>query len=170
MRMRGFTLVELMIVIAIFAILLGLAVPSFQTMLVDNRVSTQANELITELSTAREVASRPGGIGVSICGSTDGTSCTGTAWEAGRIMFTDSDVGVIGVVDGADKVLSVGGAIAAGLTLASSVYTNFVRFAPDGSASASGTFTLCKSGFKGRIISVGNAGRASSELTSSACP
>lgn len=170
MRMRGFTLVELMIVAAIFAILLGLAIPSFRTMLVDNRISTQTNELITELATAREAASRPGGVGVSICGSTNGTSCTGTAWDAGRIMFTDSDVGGIGVVDGTDKVLSVAASMAGGLTLVSSVYTNYVRFAPDGSASASGNFTLCKSGFKGRIINVGNAGRASSEITSFVCP
>ncbi|QIT56614.1 prepilin-type N-terminal cleavage/methylation domain-containing protein [Aquisalimonas sp. 2447] len=59
MRKRnGFTLIELMVTLAVAAILLTLGVPSFQYILQSNRVSTQTNELITGISGARSEAVR----------------------------------------------------------------------------------------------------------------
>ena len=59
MRKRnGFTLIELMVTLAVAAILLTIGVPSFQYILQSNRVSTQTNELITGISAARSEAVR----------------------------------------------------------------------------------------------------------------
>lgn len=55
---QGFTLVELMVAVALLAILLGLAVPSFQTTIARNRLSTQANELLSALQASRSEALR----------------------------------------------------------------------------------------------------------------
>ena len=55
---NGFTLIELMVTVAVAAILLTVGVPSFQYILQSSRVSTQTNELVTGLSTARSEAIR----------------------------------------------------------------------------------------------------------------
>ena len=55
---KGFTLIELMVTVAVAAILLTVGVPSFQYILQSSRVSTQTNELVTGLSTARSEAIR----------------------------------------------------------------------------------------------------------------
>ena len=59
MRKRnGFTLVELLITIAVAAILLTIGVPSFQYAMQSSRIATQTNELVTGLQTARGEAVR----------------------------------------------------------------------------------------------------------------
>lgn len=54
--MRGFTLIELMITIAVASILLAVAVPSFNQLIVTNRLTTQANEVVAALNFARSEA------------------------------------------------------------------------------------------------------------------
>jgi len=53
-RVKGFTLVELMVTIAVAAVLLGIAVPSFQTVSRNNAVRTTTNDLISTINTARQ--------------------------------------------------------------------------------------------------------------------
>ncbi len=52
-RVRGFTLVEMMITITVAAILLMIAVPSFTNIINSNRLKTTANAMIGALNTAR---------------------------------------------------------------------------------------------------------------------
>ena len=53
-RVKGFTLVELMVTIAVAAILLGVAVPSFQTVSRNNAVKATANDLMSTINMARQ--------------------------------------------------------------------------------------------------------------------
>jgi type IV fimbrial biogenesis protein FimT len=55
---HGFTLVELMVAIAVMAIVVGFAIPGFQSMVNSNRLASSANELIASLQTARIEAIR----------------------------------------------------------------------------------------------------------------
>lgn len=157
--MNGFTMVELMITIAVAAILLAIALPSFRSTINNNRVTNRSNDLVGALNVARlEALSR--GRTVSVCASADGASCSGsTAWNAGWIVFVDG--GTAGVVDGSDVVLRSWPALDAQDALDTTV--KFVSFNGQGAASAT-TFTLkprsC-SATQRRDIDLSSAGRIS---------
>jgi type IV fimbrial biogenesis protein FimT len=87
--MAGFTMVELMIVIAIVAILLAIALPSFQGSLRSNRVATTSNELMASVALARSEAVR-NARGGGLCASADGAACGGS-WNDGWMVWIDDD-------------------------------------------------------------------------------
>lgn len=89
MKYRGFSLIELMITIAVLAILLTIGLPSFQSSLRSNRVATASNELMASLNLARTEALRNPN-GAAICASADGESCSND-WNAGWIVWIDED-------------------------------------------------------------------------------
>jgi type IV fimbrial biogenesis protein FimT len=57
---RGFTLIELMVTIAVLAILATVGIPGFVDLVQNNRVTTQANELVTALNVGRTEAVKRG--------------------------------------------------------------------------------------------------------------
>jgi type IV fimbrial biogenesis protein FimT len=68
---RGFTLVELMITLAVAAVLLTVAVPSFQAVFQNNRLVSQVNELVTAINLARNEAIKRG-VNVTLRAETGG--------------------------------------------------------------------------------------------------
>jgi type IV fimbrial biogenesis protein FimT len=83
----GFTLIELMVAITVGGILLSLAVPAFSGFLHEDRNIGQVNSLVGSLNYARsEAVKRATPAGVTVCPSTDGQTCTGTAWSSGWIV------------------------------------------------------------------------------------
>lgn len=97
-RARGFTLVELMVVLAVGAILLALAAPSFSEMLLNNRKTVIVNELIGDLNLARGEAIKrrqP----VQVCPRSGAACGSASNWDEGWIVFADLDT---------DRVLSPG--------------------------------------------------------------
>ena len=59
-RETGLTLIELMVALTVLAILAFVAVPNFTQLVRENRVTTNANEIVTLLTTARSEATRSG--------------------------------------------------------------------------------------------------------------
>jgi type IV fimbrial biogenesis protein FimT len=165
---KGFTLLELLVAIAVLAILLGVGVPGFFEIIASNRITTQTNELVSALNYARSEAVKRGDP-VSVCSTPDGATCAASNdWSAGWIVFTDS-TGAIGALDApTDELLQVWPATDG---LALNAGGNFVRYAATGMATTATAFTLYKSGCggpKARNISVATTGRVSS--TKVDCP
>lgn len=87
-RQSGFTLIELMVAVAVVAILLGLALPSFQGSMRSSRVTTTTNELLASLSLARTEAIR--GLGpAGVCPSANGDDCNSADWAVGWIVWRE---------------------------------------------------------------------------------
>src|SRR5690554_2596394 len=89
MRQRGFSLIELMVTVAIVANLVAIGLPSFQSSMRSNRVATGTNELMASFALARTEASRSPG-GAAICSTENGTACGG-GWNDGWMVWIDMD-------------------------------------------------------------------------------
>lgn len=66
-RARGFTLVEMVIVISIVAILVMFAAPSFQSTIQSARTTTEVNSLVNDLQFARSEAIKRGSPSAFAC-------------------------------------------------------------------------------------------------------
>ena len=89
----GFSITELMVVVAIVAILLGIGIPSYRYITNSYRMSAEVNGLLGDLQYARAEAIKEGQT-VTACVSNTGTSCTGeTDWATGWVVFSDPTAG-----------------------------------------------------------------------------
>ena len=166
--MQGFTLVELMVVIAILGILLGTAAPWAATVADSMRLSSQANLYLASLHLARSEAIKRNSR-VTLCKSTDGLNCAEIGgWQQGWIIFHDANNNA--VKDSAEVVVHQAPALPASFRLVGNPnVARYVSFrATGGTHLVSGAFqagklTLCRqsaSGGEARDIFINSAGRA----------
>lgn len=93
-RVEGFSLLELMITVAVLVILLAIGAPQLQTFVVKRSVSTQADIFASALRKARSEAIKRGQA-VTICPSADPEAATpvcaatSTDWSTGWLIFVD---------------------------------------------------------------------------------
>lgn len=110
-RNQGFSILELLVVLAIASILVGVGIPSFQSTIKRNSVQSHQNDLSSMVSVARSEAVGRGDV-VTICGSSNLTSCSGSSdWSTGWIVFVDDGEGggtaSDGIRSGSEEILKV---------------------------------------------------------------
>lgn len=88
-QVGGFTLLELMVTVTIAAILLAVALPSFQGSIRSNRVATTTNEALASFALARSEAIR-NTRGAGVCASADGATCAAD-WNSGWLVWSDAN-------------------------------------------------------------------------------
>lgn len=156
-RLRGFTLIELMVTLAVLAILMGIGVPAFQEVSLSTTLRSNANKLVAGAQLARSEAIKRNAV-VRMCVSTNGTTCaTGSSWEKGWI-----------VVQGATVLLSQSEA-ENGYKILSSV--SAIDFQPSGVGAGQATLKICRAtpsiGSQDRQVTISATGHASTDKGSS---
>lgn len=146
-RSKGFTLIELMVTISIAAVLMAIAVPSFQNISANNALKSTTRDLVSSINTARSQ---------SISTRTDVTvEPTGQSWDGGwTLTYTNT------AEESKDFLPQAGVEVTrtdsnGGLTFMSR----------GGSRGGPATFTVCHSDLdRGRSISVSFLGKVVTEM------
>ncbi len=91
-KSQGFTLIELVVTLALAALVLGFAVPSTVHMMRTSTVISMNNDVVADLQYARSEAIKRN-VPVTMCASTNGTACAAANsnnWDTGWIVFVES--------------------------------------------------------------------------------
>lgn len=130
----GFTLVELLVAVTVLTILFVFALPSFQDMILNNRVLAQRNALTSSLNYARNTAlSQNANVIACPYGGANSTTCGGN-WQSGWIVVSQP-------VTGAPVLLFSNAAGPNDPTLSSTAGT--VTFDTRGIATTQSNFKIC---------------------------
>lgn len=173
MERRGFTLVELLVVLAVGSILLAIAVPGYGFLVNTSRVAAVTNDLISTLQLARSEAVKRG-VRVTVCKTSNPANampvCDNAAgWHEGWLVFADG--GNRGILDAQDELIRIEQDHLNGTRITPSNFHDYVSFLPSGMSQGpnnlgNGTFEICLEHMQRKVI-VSVTGRIRS--TSGSC-
>ena len=163
----GFTLIEVMIVVAIFGVLLALAAPPLTDFLEDAQARQNTNEFMSSLLLARsEAVTRNQTVSICTADGTAPTVCnTSKDWHDGWISFEDLDAD--GVRDVGEELIGQHSGLDDTSVVTTVNFDDFVTYLPSGGVSSAGTFSLCVGDASARQITVNATGRP--RLTEGSC-
>ena len=137
---RGYTLIELLIGLAVVATTLAWGVPSFGSFLRDAARTREVNQFIQAVYVARSEAIKRNGV-VSLCPSRNGATCSPSSlWATGWLVFVNLDRDSPAARDNGEELLRVyppweSGQISSNRTTLS--------FRPFGQSGVTATITFC---------------------------
>lgn len=172
MDRRGFTLVELLVTLAVGTILLAIAIPGYAFLANANKLAAVTNELVVALQLARSEAVKRGQR-VTVCKTVDATKpapgCSKAAeWHSGWLVFVDH--GVRGEMEVGDTLIHAHGGDRQA-TISATNFKDYVSYRPSGTSQGSSglpndTMRVCLKGSARKII-VNSTGRV--RLEASVC-
>ncbi len=155
---RGFTLIELVIVLAILSILFHLAAPTFQYIGANSRMATQMNTMVTSFNYARSEAIKRHH-NMVICPNDDGSCARQPHWHNGWLIFIDENFSR--ELEPGEEVIYVEAA-KKNIKITSSRYRKRVVFRSKGySYGSNASFIFCdqRGSVNARAVVLSNTGR-----------
>ncbi len=155
----GFTLIELIVTIAVMAVLLGIAIPSFTDVTLGSKLRSQANDLAAGALLARSEAikrNQP----VTFCASANGATCASSGgWHQGWIVRSSGGTVILAHPAAANGFLITGSVIS-------------ISFQPNGVGATQTALTVCRAtpsvGSQERVVSISLTGHTSVTKTANA--
>jgi type IV fimbrial biogenesis protein FimT len=173
-RGAGWTLVELLVAVAVGALLLAAAVPAWGDWVAGAELANHAHRLATSMTLARTEAMKRGQR-VNLCRAADGRHCAGAGgWEAGWIVHVDADADAVN--GDAEPVLRAEPPAPGGIYVrANRPVESYVSFNALGQARLvngglqMGTLTVCRRGLPAHKVVLANSGRIRVERSRDPC-
>jgi type IV fimbrial biogenesis protein FimT len=173
---EGFSLVELLIALAIVGLLVLAAGPSYRHWIAAQELANHAHFLAGTLNQARSEAIKSG-YRVNLCKTRDRRQCAddSSGWDAGWILYIDENQD--GDISEGETVIRTEGPPGNGITVRGNrpvadyvSYTGLGHARMLSGALQMGTFTVCKPGQDALQVVLANSGRARVQPTTQRCP
>lgn len=171
---EGVSLIEVLVALTIFALLLGLAGPSYARWMAEQRLMGEARRLAESLALARSEALKRNAR-VQLCPGTSTTGCADNGgWHQGWTLFVDRDSNAD--IDAGEAIVAVELPSEQPITITGNrPVAHYVSFTAIGRARLingalqMGTFTICLPGLKEVQVVLANTGRTRIERTQETC-
>jgi type IV fimbrial biogenesis protein FimT len=162
-RSSGFTMIELLIAVALTAMLLSMAVPALDQFTNNARQTSAINDFVASMQIARSTAVTTN-FRTTVCASSNGVDCESVGWDEGWIVFGDRDADQN--VDNDETVVAASNGME-GVEIISAEFGDFLMYRPNGrvmTASAlgnAGQFTVCdnRGSDRAKVLIVDLSGR-----------
>jgi type IV fimbrial biogenesis protein FimT len=161
---RGFTILELMVVLAIAGIMVAYALPEMKDLVISNRMKTLSLDVYTSMTMARSESIKRNANNVSVIANAGG-------WQNGWKVCVDANSN--GACDSGEVVLVENEAVDASLTLTNTGGT-VVTYSRDGRVSGASSFRILAASYPNssklpmRCVEVNASGRPGTRVDTNA--
>ncbi len=163
-KSSGFTIIELMMAIALAGILAATAIPSYQAMVKNNCMTTKSNALISSLQFARsEAVLRKQDVTIATSKNSSDSDYATNEWGPGWTVSTS--------VSGVNTVIRVVELSCSATTFDETTGNGDFTYDSSGYTNESGTFDICddRTGETGKQVTINDLGRPSTDTKYTGC-
>jgi len=161
LRRAGFSLLELMVAVAIAAVLLAVAAPAFNQATLSSRLSAEASRLSASTRLARGEAIKRN-TNITLCVSANGSSCQTGGWEQGWIVLAGT------------TLLHQEPAASRAVRVTEADHKTSLTFDATGAGATAASFTICSADSganQEQVLTINAAGRVAQRKTQTGtCP
>ncbi|MBL4819563.1 MAG: GspH/FimT family pseudopilin [Gammaproteobacteria bacterium] len=164
----GFTIIEAMVVLAIFGVLASLTAPAMSDFLDEVQATQNTNDLLASLLLARsEAVTRNSIVSMCMINPASPNICnTSNSWQDGWIAFEDLDGD--GVRDVGEEIIDTHTSMDDTSVVVTANFDEFLRYRPSGAITSGGSFSICVGGSVAKSVVINATGRP--RVADATCP